>query len=93
MDIDFYHLAGWLLAIGLTVYGFAFTRPTKRTVPFYVLAALALVVGAGQHGGLAVVEPRWHNERYLFGFFVTLVGLILWAIAFRNGRDRSTRCG
>jgi peptidoglycan/LPS O-acetylase OafA/YrhL len=89
MDIDIYHFIGWLFAIGMTVYGLLATR-NKRMVPLFLLAGMVLLVGAGQHGGLAVIEPRWQNERYQFGFVVASIGLVLWALAFRTKRDNES---
>jgi heme/copper-type cytochrome/quinol oxidase subunit 4 len=88
MDIDIYHIIGWILAIGLTVCSLL-TGRNKRTLPLVFLAGIVLAVGAGQMGGLAVVEPRWRDSRYLFGFLITSMGLVLWALPFLAKSDKA----
>lgn len=87
MDIDVYHIGGWVFAIALTLYGLR-ASPNRKMLPLFLLAGIVLLIGAGQLGGFAVVEPRWHQSRYMFGFLITSIGLVLWALAFGARQDR-----
>jgi hypothetical protein len=88
MDIDVYHVAGWLLAVALTFHGLLRQR-NRRLWPLIVIAGFVIAIGAGQHGGLAVIEPRWHEDRYLIAFVITSIGFVIWSLAFLFSRDRA----
>jgi hypothetical protein len=86
MDIDHYHAAGWLLALGMTAFGI-FRRRDRRLLPLFVIAGFIIFVGAGQHAGLAIVEPRWQEARYMQGFIILAIGLAIWSAAYLFTKD------
>jgi len=90
MDIDVYHFIGWAVAVCLPGVGWMLTR--HRGAIAGLAAAFVLLSISAQHAGLAPLESRWHNPRYMFGAVMLALGVLAWLLTinrFPRGESRN----
>jgi len=78
MDIDVYHVLTWIVAVAAPVGGWLLTK-SRKAIPGLAVAFVLLAISA-QHAGLAPIEPRWQQPRYMYSAILLGLGLMTWVL-------------